>query len=125
MAYRYLESSEARTRLSVGRRIEQWLGHSPGKKYRLVRWLILEKEPSGEFSAVVREVFDEGKETPDLYGFSTLDPDLPFGEITSFDSVGEAWSFAEGLGARPDRFVASGSLQDVYMEFVSEHGHGP
>jgi len=108
MNCRFLDPAEAETRASVGRRIEQWLSHSLEAKCRFIRWLLIEKEPSGEFTVVLREVFDKGRESLDFYGFPSHEPDLPLGEIASFDAFDEAMAFARRAGAQPELFVASG-----------------
>jgi len=117
---KYLMTDQLKTNLSLGRTVEQWIGHERKTNYTVLQWLIIEKENNGEYSVVFKECFDEGAENfLDIYEFSALDPDEPYGMITTFGTIADAIEFSESeYGASKDKFVNSEMIQEEYLAYL-------
>ena len=123
---KFLLPSQAIDQLKASRAIEQWLEHTDAANYRSIRWLRIDPEKGGTFNLAVFEVFDDGNpEMLDVYGFEPVDPDLPSGSISTFDTPEGAIAAAVEHGASTDKFVGMGVIQDLYAAFLDEHGLGP
>lgn len=117
---RHLSASEAERVLNAGRSIEQWLGARVEGADRVLKWLLLAVENDGGYSVTVFEVLDNGgPEFLDVYEFSPLDVDQPYGVTTTFKDARGALAFAIGAGADPGRFVNAGIVQDEYADYLS------
>lgn len=118
----YLQNEQLRTNLSLGRTIEQWLGYKQEDDYILLRWISIEKESNANYSVAYIESFDEGSEDfVDIYEFSTLDPDKALGIVTTFSTADEAINFSlKEYGAKMDRFVSAGMIQEEYRTYLNE-----
>lgn len=118
---RYLNEDEIQSRLRLGKSIEQWLGVVHGTDYTILRWLSIDKESDESFSVVYFESFDEGNEDfLDIYAFSLVDPDEPFGVINTFSSISEALEFAEvTYKASPHKYTAAGMIQEEYRDYIN------
>ena len=118
---KYLEIEQLKTSLRLGKTVEQWLGHIDEEDYTILKWLSLEPEPNGKYSVVYIESFDDGNaDFIDVYEFSALDPDEPFGVIETFSSLDEAITFSiNEYGALEDKFVNSGMIQDEYLAYLN------
>lgn len=118
----YLQNEQLRTNLSLCRIIEQWLGYKQEDDYILLRWISIEKESSASYSVAYIESFDEGSDDfVDIYEFSTLDPDEALGIVTTFSTVDEAINFSlNEYGAKMDRFVSAGMIQEEYRTYLNE-----
>ena len=118
----YLQNEQLRTNLSLGKTVEQWLGYKQEDDYIVLRWISIEKESNDEYSVAYIESFDEGSEDfLDIYEFSTLDPDEPFGIVTTFSTADEAISFSlDEYGAKIDMFVNVGMIQEEYRTYLNE-----
>lgn len=118
---RYLDQQQINTNGSLGKPLEQWLGIREEDDYTVLKWIIIEKEKDGSYSVVYKESLDEGDEDfTDIYEFSALDPDEAFGVINSFTTFQEALYFSiKEYGAKMDRFVNSGVIQDEYLEYIN------
>lgn len=116
----YLEIEQLKTYLSLGNTLEQWLGHERKDEYTVLKWLSIEKERSGEYAVSYIESFDEGSlEFIDIYEFSTLDPDEPFGVTNTFSSVDKALDFAKKeYNASLDKYVTGGMIQEEYLHYL-------
>ncbi|MBA4369540.1 MAG: hypothetical protein C0403_18085 [Desulfobacterium sp.] len=127
MSVNYLSEEQVIQQLSSGRSIEQWIGHKNETDYRLIKWLRIDREKTNEYSVTSFEVFDEGNfDFLDIYEFSPLEPDLPYGEITTFDTKEKALDFAlKERSAKINEFVGKGIIQDVYAEFLRKEGLPP
>jgi hypothetical protein len=118
---RHLSAAEAERALNAGRSIEQWLGARVEGADRVLKWvqLTVEKDGGG-YSVTVFEVLDDGgPEFLDVYEFSPLDADQPYGVTTTLKDARGALEFAIGAGADPCRFVNAGIVQDEYADYLS------
>ena len=116
---RYLTSSEAAAALRRGSQIEQFLGRSNDNRRPTVRWL--SAYPSGRaFELVVHHVEDIGTEGFfDVSEFPPLDDEEYVGEgrsVAAEVEPGLILDAAELHGARPDRWVNAGVVQDEYRD---------
>ena len=124
---RYLTYSEALSAVRNGRAVEQWLRGRDDGDDRIIEWLRIHRERVDEFCVAHITVFDQGSiDFIDMGEFQSYDPDVPFGETSSFSDPGDALAFAvEELGAVPERFVNSGMVQAEYDDYIAEHGYLP
>ena len=115
---RHLVLRDARSALGRGRSIEQLLPDRQDSGLRIIRYVRLDKEPSGAYSTTLFEVIDAGShEFADVYAFDPLEPDFPDGVIRSFGTADEAIEFTmSSLGASGDSFVNAGVIQDEYLD---------
>ena len=113
---KYLADDQIRARLRLGKSVEQWLGVVQETDYTILRWLSIDKESDESFSVAYFESFDEGNEDfLDIYAFSLVDPDEPFGVINTFSSIAEALEFAGvTYKASPHKYTAAGMIQEEY-----------
>ncbi len=127
MPVKYLLKGQVDQQLAAGRVIEQWLGHSNHEDYRIIKWLRIDKEKSSECSVTYFESFDEGNnDFLDVYEFSPLDPDKPYGEISTFETKEMALECAaNNYGADIEKYVGDGLIQDVYADFLNQEGLPP
>lgn len=118
---RYLTSEQLLANLRLGKAVEQWLMPRVEPDYAVLRWLRIDKEKDGQYSVTCFETFDEGdSDFADVYEFSPLDPDQPFGYISSFESAIEALNFSVSkYGALKDKFVSEGMVQEEYLRYQS------
>jgi len=92
----YLKEEQLKSNLSLGFPIEQWLSHYKEEDYTVIRWLRIDKEKDQNYTLAYFECFDEGNENAlDIYEFSMLNPDEPFGVLTQFDKIEDALNFSE------------------------------
>lgn len=117
---RYLIPEQLKTNLSLGKAVEQWLGHQQGDGYVILKYIAVEKERNGEYSLLYIEHIDEGnKDFLDIYDFSYINPDEP-AVINAFDSIEETLDFAlNTYGASPDQYVPAGMIQDDYANYLN------
>jgi hypothetical protein len=122
---RYLSYSEALSAVRNGRAVEQLLRIRFDGDDRIIERLRIHRERVDEFCVAHITAFDEGSvDFIDIGEFQSCDPDVPFGERSSFSDPGDALAFAvEELGALPERFVNSGMAQAEYDDFIAEHGY--
>lgn len=115
----YLEQEQLKSNLNLGKSVEQWLGTETGNEYIIIKWLRVDKEADGNYTVTYIECFDEGNEDfADVYEFSTLDPDYPFGITSSFSSIADAIDFSvENYGASYSKFVSEGMIQEEYINY--------
>ncbi|WP_286841952.1 MULTISPECIES: hypothetical protein [Sphingobacterium] len=118
---RYLNEDEIQSRLRLGKSVEQWLGVVQETDYTILRWLSIDKVSDESFSVAYFESFDEGNEDfLDIYSFSLVDPDEPFGVIHTFSSVADALEFV-GLTykASPHKYTSAGMVQEEYRDYIN------
>ncbi len=117
---RYLNKDEMQSRLRFGKSVAQWLGVVQGDNYTVLKWLSIDKEKDDFFSVTYFESFDEGnKDFLDIYAFSLVDPDAPFGVIHTFSSIVDALDFAElTYIASPNKYTAVGGIQEEYRDYI-------
>lgn len=115
---RYLSAFDIESNLRQGRSVEQLLSGGNEDGVSVVRFVRIDREPDSAYSVTLFEVLGDGKESfLDIYEFSALDPDLPFGRSKSFHSIEDALKFScEELSADIGRFVNSGVAQDEYRD---------
>ncbi|QDW25197.1 hypothetical protein FFJ24_010395 [Pedobacter sp. KBS0701] len=115
----YLQQEQLKSNLSLGKAVEQWINAEIKEDYVIIKWLRIEKEADGSYTVTYFECFDEGDENfVDVYEFSMLDPDYPFGIITSFSSIKDAIDFSvENYGASVLKFVSGGMIQEEYANY--------
>lgn len=118
---KYLDFEQVKTNLSLGKSIEQWLGFEKKDDYVVLKWISIIREKAGKYSTVYIECFDEGNEDfLDIYEFSMIDPDEPYGVINEFQNYDEAIEFAiVEYGASKERFVNSGMIQEEYLNYMN------
>ncbi len=118
---RYLNEDEIQCRLRLGKSVEQWLGVVQQTDYTILRWLSIDKEGDETFSVAYFESIDEGNEDfLDIYAFSLVDPEEPFGVINTFSSITKALEFAEvTYKASPHKYTAAGMIQDEYRDYIN------
>jgi len=123
----YLRASELQSVLDAGRAIEQWLGCRAESDDRVIEWLRIHRDKLGRFEVTRFEVYDEGNRNfCDVYEFHSIEPDEPFGTEQLFDDSTSALKYAtEVLGASEDRFVGSGMIQAVYLQYLRDFGELP
>ena len=116
----YLTDDQIRTRLRLGKSIEQWLGDVQDDDYTILKWLSIDKENDESFSVAYFESFDKGNEVClDIYAFSLIDPDTPFGVIHTFPSIADALEFAEvTYKASPNKYTSAGMIQEEYRDYI-------
>jgi hypothetical protein len=119
---KYLTIEQAKSRLSLGKSIEQWLNVSPEEQYTIIKWIKIDKEKDGTFSVAFFESFDEGSDNyVDIYNLSLVEPDEPYGRIDNFDSIGDALKFAESnYAAKSEKYVTAGMIQEEYIKYQKD-----
>lgn len=127
MAIKYLTRTQVESQLTARKAVEHWIGHKDEAEYRLIKWLRIDPENSGGYSVTCFEVFDEGGEDMlDIYSFSALDPDTPYGNTFAFKDKDEALDYVfTNLGVALNEFVGEGMIQDVYANFLKQEGLPP
>jgi hypothetical protein len=117
---RYLTQEQLSSNLNMGKPIEQWLPHLKKEDYTIIKWLRIDRERDNTFIVAYFEAFDEGNETFfDVYEFSTLDPDKPYGQLSAFKNAIDAISFCiQNYGAKENKFVNNGMIQEEYAEYL-------
>jgi len=117
----YLSESAVHQSLSAGRPLEQWLETGEESGEVVLRWLRLDREADRTYSVTLFEVFNEGgPDLLDLYEFSPVDIDSPYGRGQNFSNLDEAVAYAVNvLGADRKRFLGVGKVQDAYAEWLA------
>jgi len=118
---KYLTEEQLKFNIGYGRAVEQWLGFEEEQESTILKWLRIDKERNEMFSVTYFESFDEGShEFLDMYEFSMVDPDEPFGVINTFSSISDALTFASlAYNAAEDKFVSSGMIQEEYRVYLN------
>jgi hypothetical protein len=98
--------------------VENLLQESRQEDLLVIRFLRIDRERGGDFSVALFEVIDEGnKDFLDIYEFSPIDPDFPFGKMASFKSADDAVSYSKiELSADENKFVNAGIIQGEYKD---------
>jgi hypothetical protein len=116
----YLLETQIVSQLRANRSIEQWLGnHKEGDMF-IIRYVTLHNDRRDGCYCWYGDYEDVGNEGYcDIYSFYTLDEDNEYGNKVQFDSIDDMLQFCyEQLKASPTKFVGSGMLQDVYLEYL-------
>jgi hypothetical protein len=118
---KYLTIERLEPSLRAGKSVEQWLTYNKETDYTILKWLRTDKEKDSTYSVAYFESFDDGDgDFVDIYEFSLLYPDEPFGIINSFDSAKDALDFAiQKYSALKTKFVSAGRIQDEYEIYLT------
>ncbi|HEX8608499.1 MAG TPA: hypothetical protein VF679_07670 [Pedobacter sp.] len=117
----YLTQQQLHSSINGGKGIEQWLGYYDNGGETILKWLRIYPENNTECTVMYVECYDQGDlEFLDLYAFTVVDPDEPYGLITTFRSVEEALAFSIAeYAALKDRFVGNGMIQEQYQNYLT------
>jgi hypothetical protein len=120
MKNKYLSTEQLHASLSIGKAVEQWLNYTQNEQYNIIRWLRIDKESNGGYTVAYFESFDEGcTAVLDLYAFSSVDPDEPYGILQTFETISEAVNYCiTSYHASAENFVAAGMIQHEYELFL-------
>jgi hypothetical protein len=114
---RHLTEQQALAALRRGAAIEQML--SEDLRSGSFRWLDARRSDAG-FELYVHETLDDGSDNFwDIYEFRSVDDDDEFGTgviVGIYPAEALLLQSASELGARPDRWVNDGVIQDEYGE---------
>jgi hypothetical protein len=117
---RHLSAIQARTRLSLGKSIGQFLARQDEADYALIKWLSISQNGSEKtYSIYYCEVIDEGPENSlDLVELTPADPDeSPV--VDEFGTIEEALAFAAATyGALPHKYVTESMVNDEYADYL-------
>lgn len=112
---RHLSEQQTFSALRRGASVEQMLTHSLSE--RRVRWLIALPDADG-FALRLHHVRDDGDaDFLDVHEFQPVDEDEDFGEgrlVGRYPDAETVLQAAVVMGARPDRWVNAGVIQDEY-----------
>jgi hypothetical protein len=111
---------QAKTRLSLGKSIAQFLSRQEEADYAILRWLTINK--GGEYksySIYYTEAIEE-EDSLDMVELTPVDPDdSPV--ISEFDTMEEALAFAAATyGASPHNYVAESMISEQYTSYLKE-----
>jgi hypothetical protein len=114
-----LSEDQARATLDQRRPIEQLLPVAGEGDEAVIEWQLLSPRTSG-MVLVRHRVEDVGTaDFLDVYEFPAVDPDEEHGEgrvLATFDGSSEALARSSEHGARPDRWVNGGVIEDEYAD---------
>ncbi len=118
----YLKEEQLKSSLRLGKAVEQWLTFTKEQDYVILKWLRIDKEKNDSYTVAYFESFDEGNfDFLDIYEFSLLNPDEPFGVINTFNSVEDALIFSKSTyDASNEQYVTSGMIQEEYRNYLSK-----
>ncbi len=117
---KYLPESQIIGQLKANRSIEQWLGNYKKEEKFIIKYVTLHNDRKDGCYCWYGDYEDVGDENYlDLYSFYTLDEESDLGNQVHFENVDDMLKFCyEKLHASPSKFVGSGMLQDVYLEYL-------
>ena len=120
---RYLTREQLKSNLLLGFAVEQWLSHYREDDYTIIRWLRIDKENDQNYTVAYFECFDEGNEDfLDIYEFSLLNPDEPYGVLTQFNNSDDALSFSTtAYEASNGKYVSTGMIQEEYQDYLRQY----
>lgn len=121
---KFLREDQVLPQLRTGRSVEQWLSYTIRGEYRTITYLSIAPTKKGDFVMCWSESFDEGnRDFHDVVEFSAVDEELNDQRATRHATAEEALAYAiNKYGARLDRFVGNGMIQEVYASFIQEKG---
>ncbi|MEZ4790848.1 MAG: hypothetical protein R2811_12615 [Flavobacteriales bacterium] len=124
---KFLLEDQVLPHLRAGRAVEQWLGYDVYNGYRTITYLTITPSRNGDFIISWSESFDEGSHNfHDVFEFSAVDAELNARRTTHHLTGEAAVSVAiKDHGARLDRFIGNGMIQEVYASFIRENGEAP
>jgi hypothetical protein len=118
---KYLSAEQLKAYLEAGKAVEQWLSYVTHSEFKIIRWLRLDKEPNGSFTVAYFESFDDGNaDLVDVYAFSFVDPDEPYGKLQTLETIDKAIEYCTTtFQASASNFVASGMIQYEYERYMN------
>lgn len=118
---KYLTEEQLKSNLNAGKGIEQWLGYYEEDDETILKWVRIYSENTSGYSVMYVECYDQGSlEFLDIYSFTVVNPDEPYGVINTFSSIDEAVAFSiEEHSALRDDFVGDGMIQDEYLNYLN------
>jgi len=116
----YLTKEQLKAKLSLGKSIEQWLGHYESEGETILKWVNIYSDKEG-YHVVYIECYDQGSvDNLDISDFTGLDPDEPYGLTDTFYTLDEAVGFSlDKYSAEMDKFVNNGMIQDEYLKYLN------
>ncbi|MGO4267290.1 MULTISPECIES: hypothetical protein [unclassified Stenotrophomonas] len=115
---RHLDAFDVVANLRNGRSVEQLLPARRDADWRVIRFLVIDREREGGWVVTLHEVADVG--TPqylDIYSFPSVAPDPDEAQGASFASIEAALEYAQCVaGADMRRFVNSGMAESEYRD---------
>lgn len=116
----YLRNEQLRANLNLGKAVEQWLGYYEIDGEIILRWLRVYSE-KGEYNVLYIECYDQGSvDNLNIYYFTVVDPDEPYGLIDTFNTPDEAIEFSlNKYNASINKFVNNGMIQEEYRNYLS------
>ena len=116
----YLTQEQLKAGLNAGKGIEQWLGHYEEDGETILKWLRIYPEKD-DYNVMYVECYDQGNpEFLDIYVFTVVDPDEPYGVISTFPTIEDALAFsASEYSALKDHFVGNGKIQEEYLNYLN------
>lgn len=125
---RYLVPAFIRSALHRGVSVQQFVGAFMDGDEPALRYLELRAAGEDGIELWVHEVYDDGDESfLDVGEFTRLDADDDDEPAARADTLDEALALAEQrFGARPDRWVNEGVVQDEYLDYLrGQNDPGP
>ncbi len=119
---KHLLEIQAKTRLSLGKSIAQFLGCQIEKDYTVLKWLTISKGGNNKaYSIYYSEVFgDEDDSELDIVELTPVNPDED-ACITEFGTIEEALTFAAATyGALAQKYVAESMINEEYTSYLKE-----
>jgi hypothetical protein len=114
---------QAKTRLSLGKSISQFLSRQNEADYAILKWLTINKGGDCKaYSLYYSEVLEEEPEgSLNIVELTPVDPDNS-PAINEFDTMEEALEFATvTYGASPQKYVAESMIDEQYASYLKEH----
>ncbi len=114
----YLTENQITPQLRSSRPIEQWINSYYVDDVYFIKYIEVVNDRRDGCYVWISEVEDVGdEEYIDIYSFPGIDPDEPEGFSVEFDNIEDCLEYCYGrLDAKPDKFVGSGTIQDIYRD---------
>ncbi len=115
---KYLTENQITSQLRSNRSIEQWINSYYVDDVYFIKYIKVVNDRRDGCYVWISEVEDVGNEEYiDVYSFPGTDSDETEGFSVEFDSIEDCVEYCyEKLDAKPDNFVGSGMIQDIYRE---------
>jgi hypothetical protein len=120
---RYLTEDEARSSLSAGRSLQQWISVRELDGFRFIRWVSIERGEGGWLVFEKESLDDRRAGNIDITEFhNDLDPDYPEGVCHQCSTSEQALEKCLDLGCTASSFVYANQIQDIYDAYTLAHG---
>lgn len=115
---RYLDISSAKTKLSLGKSIEVFLGREKINE-NILGYLVLNKIKRGKIEINHYQCFDEGNlDFVDIYSFSEVEGKISY-KISEFDTLEDSIEYIKQIFKLEEiRFVNEGVSQSEYEDLL-------